>query len=170
MFKSLKFWLLFFIVCFANFSFANPSTVYQSWNYESHPNHQYGNQTEIAVIVSTNSLNLIFPNQGSNWVAIGIGRNPRQGTSIVLSVDRGEIACQNPNSCKLLVKFDDFNPKYWEVRKASDGSTDNVKIMDSTNFISAASRARRIQITLPMVNNGDQVIEFRSSQKLIWKQ
>lgn len=118
-------------------------------------------------IISNNSLSLGFPYQGRNHGQI-IVRNKGGRTTVMVSVEKGQIQCNDYSGCDVMVRFDDAPPQRFSGTESADNDSKVFFLNNEPRFIAAARKAKRILIRFTMYQQGQQTLEFSSNQPLTW--
>lgn len=77
-----------------------------TWDYNTSEDTMSGKMTELASLMSTKSLHLSFPYNGTNYGYLIVRQHPQYGLGVIVEVDKGQILC-GIYTCKLKVRFDD---------------------------------------------------------------
>jgi hypothetical protein len=139
------------------------------WRYQDETDQMTGKKAEYATIQSDNSLSLGFPYSGRNHGTLTVRKHPKHGVDVLVSVDKGQILCHSYSGCYVAVRFDAGKPQRFSALEPGDHSSETVFIENSSRFIQAAKKAKRILLQVTMYREGEQVLEFTSPVELVWK-
>lgn len=144
-------------------------SAYADWKYSDLTDAMTSKKTKLASQVSINTLSLSRPYQGENFGRIFVRQHPTEGLDVLLTVDKGQIICNNYNGCNVSVRFDDSPPVQFSAGGTTDHSSTTLFLKNEKKFIASASKANRILVQLTMYQAGQQVFEFFAAEPLIWK-
>lgn len=139
-----------------------------SWRYVDNVDQMTSKATSHAVLESSNSLNLDSPYTGKNNGTLTVRKHPRYGTSVIFSIEQGQLMCRS-SQCDVKVRFDDGQPITFSGTEPADSSSTMIFINNSSKFIAAASKAKRILVQTSVYQNGAPVLEFFAPEPLVWK-
>jgi hypothetical protein len=139
------------------------------WRYQDETDQMTGKKAEYATIQSDNSLNLGFPYSGRNHGTLTVRKHPKHGLDVIVSVDKGQILCRSYSGCFVVARFDSGKPQRFSALEPGDHSSESVFIQNSSRFVQAAKKAKRILVQVTMFREGEQVLEFSSPVELVWK-
>lgn len=128
-----------------------------------------GKAAKYAELISANTLALNFPYQGKNHGSLVVRRHPKYGLDVVVSVEKGQILCRSYDGCEVYVRFDQGKPQRFSAMPAADHSSEVVFLTARSRFIASASKAKRILVQIPMYQAGEQVLDFKTTEPLVWK-
>lgn len=154
---------LVFISCFSGNLFAG------NWNYDKSKDKMSGKSIEIAMLTSENSLQLGFPYSGVNYGHIMIRKHPQYGLSVIVSVNKGQILC-GVYTCHFKIRFNDGAVQDFTMAPSADHSSEAVFAKSPEWAVKHLRNAKSILIQIPMYNEGNQILEFKVDQPLVWPQ
>lgn len=139
------------------------------WQYDESADKMTGKKTTTAVIESNNSLALGFPYKGQNNGRIFVRRHPSYGLDVFVTVQKGQILCRSYDGCNIAVRFDDGQPVKFSGKSAADYDSTVVFLGNTSRFIEAAKKAKKIFVQLTMYQAGAPVLEFYADKPLLWE-
>lgn len=138
------------------------------WEYRESEDAMTSKVTKFASITSEDSLSLDFPYSGLNYGMLMVRKHPRSGTNVLVRVSKGQMMCQSYQDCSVTIRFDDGKPVTWAAVGPDDGSNETIFLHNEARFIERAKKAKRILISIPFYQNGNQVLEFVTPVGLEW--
>lgn len=139
------------------------------WSTDESQDKMTGKVRKTASVLSSDSLSLGFPYQGSNHGVLGVRRHPQFGLDVYLRIDKGQILCSSYRGCKVLVKFDAAAPVSFEGAESADHDSSIVFIENPNKFIGLARKAQSITVQIGLYQNGMQTLTFNTPGGLTWK-
>lgn len=130
------------------------------WQYETSIDKMTSNETKFATITSNESLNLEPPYDGINYGYLTLRK--KNELNIYISIDRGQISGEYDN-LYVMVRFDDEKPIRFDYNEPQDYSSDLIFIDNESKFLSKLKKSKKVLISLPLYQNGNQVLEFNTS-------
>lgn len=143
----------------ASSSYETP-LVGEQWTYSHSPDDMTSKTVGQALVTSTNSIYLDSPYDGAQNGTLSLRTHPRFGTDVIVRIEQGQILCRSYEDCTLLVRFDDAEPTAYSAVGPSDGSSDTVFIRNYARFVTAMKAAKKVRVSLPIYQNGNQTLEF----------
>lgn len=133
------------------------------WKHEIKEDKMGRGSDEIATIISSNSLSLSAPYNGTQNASLSLRWLRNCSNEFVVAIDKGQIVCEL-ETCGLLVKVD--NEKAFRITGShpKDGSSDVVVGGLSTEELRKIKDAKKILIEVTVYQNGEQVLEFDSKE------
>jgi len=126
------------------------------WVYDQRED-KMGGTIHSADILSKNTVSFDFPYQGEQGATLSIRKHPRWGTSVMISIRRGQFVCRS-SGCALTVRFDDGKAMRFMASEPSDGSS-NLLFFDRD--ISAEIRkSNMLRVEAVFYQEGARVFEF----------
>jgi hypothetical protein len=144
------------LIAFA--AFLAPATGHADWEFTSETSKMGGAASRIAMVHSSNAIDLKPPYQGAQHATLGL-RYGRDGIEAVLMIDRGHFLCDN-EVCSLKVRFDDAKPRRYGANLPDDGTHTALFIQKTSRFVGALRKAQRVQIEAEFLNSGSKMLEF----------
>jgi hypothetical protein len=138
-----------------------------SWNYDTSTDKMTDAKTYQASLKSIDSLSLDFPYSGANYGKITVRKHPSYGLAVIFSVDKGLFMC-GVYDCTILVRFDDEKAVKWAFALPNDGSRDAMFARNPKGFVAKLTKTTRLLISVPMYQEGTQVLEFEAETPLKW--
>ena len=139
-----------------NTSAPKPST----WHYSSTTDKMTGRTTYIATIQSTNTVNFEFPYSGDQRGKLTL--RVRKGTDqdIMFSIERGQLLGVPLETKTATVRFDDSQPREFNVADSTDHDTTIVFFKKTWDFYDRMKNAKRVRVSMPVYNEGHPVFDF----------
>lgn len=144
-----------------------PPPADEAWEYLSGADEMTGKITSMATIPSKEEYELPFPYQGGTHARLTLRHHPRQGTDVMLTINKGQLQCFAFTGCKVLVRFDDAEPSTFKASGPEDASNDTLFINGSKKFIAALKKTKRVKIELPFFQHGTRLFTFKT-EDLTW--
>lgn len=133
------------------------------WVYDQRED-KMGGTIYSADILSKNTVSFDFPYQGEQRATLGIRKHPRWGTSVMISIRRGQFVCRL-SDCSLMVRFDERKATRFAASEPADGSSD---LLFFDRDISADIRkASVLRVEAVFYQEGARAFEFDVSG-LVW--
>lgn len=130
------------------------------WSYPENQDQMTSAVTSHAITTSLNSFELGFPYTGRQSARLNLRKHPRYGIDVLVSVERGQILCDNYSNTTVNVRFDDEAPRRYGCDSPSSNESDVIFIENPRDFIRRAKRAERVLIELQFFQNPPVVLEF----------
>lgn len=139
------------------------------WQYQHETDKMTGKEARHALAESNNTLSLAFPYSGRNHGNLQVRQHPKYGLDVIVYVDKGQLLCRShDDSCAVMIKFDDAQPIHFSGTPSADHDSKVIFLRDARRFINRAQKAKRILVQVSVFQNGDQILEFHSSNPLQW--
>lgn len=145
------------------------TSAHAEWVYTQDTDPMTSKPVRRGSLQSTNTLNLKFPYQGTNYGVLEIRQHPKYGLNAIVSIDKGQILCPHYDGCAVSVRFDDGKPLSFQGAASSDRSSNIVFLSPASRFIASAQKAKRILVQVSLFQAGDQVLEFKAPTPLQWQ-
>jgi hypothetical protein len=113
----------------------------------------------IAYNQSSNILNFDFPYAGPQHATLMLRKHPRNGLSVLLSIEKGQFIC-DVDGCVLLVRFDDGAAETFKASESESRESTMLFIEDEKRFIRKLQAAKKLRIEASFYQEGFRVIEF----------
>lgn len=136
------------------------------WEYAQTEDKMTSRKVQRAYLESDNSLSLSLPYTGANSARLSVS-STSDGLRVLIQVQKGQMLC-GYDDCHVNVRFDDEKPRRWSASEPADHSKDALFLDNEAAFVARAKKAKRILISVPFYQNGNQVLEFSSSKPLEW--
>lgn len=130
------------------------------WKYETKADEFSGVTQNFASVVSTNELQFDFPYNGGARFQL-ILRDLGKGEDVLIKATKGQFQTYDET---IKVRFDDGEPKTYNISGSEDGSADVIFISNSPSFIANLKDSTSIKIEAPFYNEGRQVIYFDTAE------
>jgi hypothetical protein len=131
-----------------------------SWEYSEEVDKMTSKTIKFASIISNESLNLDSPYDGMNYGRLCVRK--KEGLNIYVSVDKGQISGEYDNHY-IMVRFDEEKAMRFDYNEPQDNSSDLIFIDNETKFLSKLKKSKKVLISLPFYQNGNQILEFNTS-------
>ena len=136
------------------------------WTYSTTPNPMTSQPIRSGSTHSVNVLQFHGPFAGPQHATLTIRSHPREGTDVLLSVERGQFL-SSTSGCQALVRFDDASPIPFAATEPVDASSTAVFVRSVGQFLQSLRGAHRVLIEATFYQEGNRVIEFHT-QGLEW--
>lgn len=137
------------------------------WHYSEEQDQMGRGSIKRAWIESSNVINFGFPYAGDQRGTLTIRKHPSYGKDVILEIDKGQFLV-GIDGCTVNVRFDDGKARPFSAVGPADHGTTSLFISNYTSFVSAAKKAKKIQMEAPFFQEGMRVFEF-DSQGLNWE-
>ena len=131
------------------------------WQYSTNDDMATGKKSSSATLQSENTLSFGFPYEGSQFARLTLRRHPRYGFDAFISINEGQILCNNYTNPYILVRFDDGNMQQFECAEPADNSSTYSFIRNAAQFERALKKASVAYITLTFYQEGSQALKFK---------
>ncbi|AWK07089.1 hypothetical protein HYN56_23795 [Flavobacterium crocinum] len=135
------------------------ATTTNKWEYHQSTDKMTSKAINFAQIMSNQSLDLEFPYEGTNYGRLTLRK--KDGLDIYLSIDKGQITGGYDNNY-ISVRFDEEKPMKFSYTEPQDGSSDLIFIDNGVKFLSKLKKSKKILISLPLYQAGNQILEFNT--------
>lgn len=139
----------------------------QSWNYADGEDKMSGKSVRRAYVSSVNTVNFKFPYSGVQQAMLTIRKHPRWGTSVYLSLDKGQFVC-GYDDCDIRVRFSKGSTQRMSASAPDDHSSNLLFINNTSTFIAQSRKADKVYMEADFFQEGSRVFEFDISD-LEWK-
>ena len=136
-----------------------PASAGIGWDYDERVDPMTSKKTTTASFQSDQSLNLDAPYAGKNFATVFVRQSPRSGLDVILRIDKGQLVCP-VSGCRVLVRFDDQEPRYFSATEPADHSPNVLFLEPASGFVASARKAKRIRIQANIYQHGAPVMEF----------
>ncbi len=124
-----------------------------------------GGVNRYAEIDSTNEVDFDPPYSGPQHAHLIVRKIAGSDHfEVLLTIDRGQMVCADPESCTVAVKFDDAPPQNYSASHSDDGDSKVYFLGDDPNdsdvFEAALNEAKIVKIQPTVYQNGSPVFEF----------
>lgn len=140
---------------------AEEKASYGSWQYSTDEDMASGKTSSFAGLKSENTLDLGFPYQGPQFAQLTLRRHPRYGFDAFISIDKGQILCNEYTNPHILVRFDKSDVQQFECAEPSDNSSTHAFIRNADEFERGLKGASTAYITLTLYQEGSQSLKFK---------
>lgn len=129
----------------------------ETWLYSSSTDKMTGVTSYHASTGSLNTVNFEFPYAGEQHARLMATSN-----SLILWIERGQVVCHSySDPCRVLVKFDQSEPQYYDWRSSGDDST-TISSYDE-KLIKRLYAAKKMTVRLQVYQNGYPDFDFTVS-------
>jgi len=136
------------------------SVLGSQWNYDSSTDEMSGKINKIAIVQSTNTVELKFPYEGAQHGFIAL-RKSGKSELVTFSIEKGQLLCTGSyNTCLLLVRFDEDEPINFAAIGYPNISTTMLNIRDYKRFMSRLRAAKIVRISPRLYQEGSVVFKF----------
>ena len=137
-----------------------------TWTYDTVKN-EMGESTIMATIQSTNKVDFDFPYQGGSVGYLVIKKSARGGLNIMYRVSNGQIDVDIIEGTDIRVKYDDENPKTYNMSSSNDNSTDVLFFNGETSVLSKIKNSKKVVVEVPFFQGGNKQFTF-NTENLKW--
>jgi hypothetical protein len=138
-----------------------------NWHYSQDTDKMDSSLTQLANIISENSLALGFPYAGENRGHLGVRKEKKSGLNVWFNIDKGQLICNSYDGCQIDVRFDDAPPIKFHGVGPADHSSNTVFLQPEGKFVELAKKAKQIRVAATIYQAGTQILEF-STEPLVW--
>lgn len=131
-----------------------------TWEYSEEIDKMTSKSTKFASIRSNESLNLDSPYDGLNYGQLVLRK--KEGLNIYVSVGKGQITGEYDDHY-VMVRFDEEKAIRFSYSEPQDNSSDLIFIDNENKFLSELKKSKKVLISLPFYQNGNQILEFNTS-------
>lgn len=131
------------------------------WQYSTNDDMATGKKSSSATLQSENTLSFGFPYEGSQFARLTLRRHPRYGFDAFISINKGQILCNDYTNPYILVRFDDGDMQQFECAEPADNSSTYSFIRNAAQFERALKKASVAYITLTFYQEGSQALKFK---------
>lgn len=130
------------------------------WNYYPITDNATGKTAKLGSLTSKNSMNFGSPYSGEQYGRFTVINHPRYGVNAYLSIERGQLLCNNYNNPNILVRFDDGPAVRYSCSEPADYSSDTVFINNVGGLEAGMKTAKKMFITVSVYDEGSRTWEF----------
>jgi hypothetical protein len=140
----------------------NETAPASNWEYTSEKDPMTDRMSRHACVRSENEAQLDMPYE-PNPMRLCLRDSPQYGRDAYVELlGDGQIMCQSYQACRVMVRFDDGQPRAFSAIGPADNSTNLVFIRDRSSFERAIRSADRTIIQIPFYQAGNQAIIFNT--------
>lgn len=129
------------------------------WEYRV-SEHEMGGQLRTAATASLETFELGFPYQRPQRGQLTIRQHPRDGLDVMVSIERGQIICDDYRGNRLQVRFGDRSAQRWRCSGTASGDSTLVFMAQPDRFLTELRRVEEVRIELLLYREGNQVLRF----------
>jgi hypothetical protein len=137
------------------------------WVYSSTLDAMTSQPIRFATTRSLEELQFHTPYEGPQHATLIIRNHPREGTTVILAVERGRFVC-TVSGCRLLVRFDDAPAVSFDAFEPTDGSSNGLFLRPVGQFLQLVRTSHRVIVEGTFYQEGSRAIEF-ATQGLEWE-
>lgn len=137
------------------------------WDYAENEDNMSGKSVRRAYVSSLNTVNFRFPYEGTQRATLTIRKHPRWGTSVYISIDKGQFVC-GYDDCDVRVRFSKGSAQRMTASEPDDHSSNILFISTASSFIGQARKSEKVFVEAGFYQEGNKVFEFDISG-LDWK-
>lgn len=130
-----------------------------SWRYAADPDSMGKGTIHFAGNESTNTLSFKFPYTGEQHATLSLRKHPRQGSDVLIAIERGQFVC-GIDRCNVLVRFDDGDSMRFNAVGPSDHSSTALFITPFDKFYTRMLKAKRVRIEADFYQEGTRMMDF----------
>jgi hypothetical protein len=137
------------------------------WQYSTQLD-KINNKTSIFnQLESNNSIEYGFP-YGNQKMTLTVRKAPSDGTSVYVSLRKGQLICDISRGCPVKARFDSLPPMTFTGRTPSDYSSDTLFLFPEEKFIANLRKSKNTVIEVVFYQHGAVQYEF-STDGFQWK-
>ena len=140
--------------------YAKEAAAAGKWNYDTYNDEATGKTAKRAVLISENTMNFSSPYQGTQFGRFTVRNHPRYGIDAFLSIDNGQLLCDNYNNPNILIRFDKGAASTYRCNGPSDHSSDVVFIEGVGRLEDRMRSAKKMYVTISVYREGSRTWEF----------
>jgi hypothetical protein len=115
--------------------------------------------TQNALVMSDNSIEIIYPNRAITYLAIQLRKHPQNGTDVILRINNGQLDCTAKN-CKVSVVFNMGSPTVFVGYQPNNQSNDLIYLNDAKGFIAELKKYQKAFVEVSFYNSGKHTFVF----------
>ena len=138
-----------------------PSDTHASWRYSTQPDKIHNKTTVFDQLESDNSIDYGFP-YGTQSMLLTVRKAPSDGTTVYVSIKKGQLICDISDGCPIEVRFDSSPPMTFTGRTPSDYSSDTLFLIPAQKFIANLRKSKRTVIEVVFYQHGAVQYEFNT--------
>lgn len=130
------------------------------WTYTTRVDNATGKTAKFGALTSKNSMNFGFPYAGEQYGRFTVRNHPRFGVDAYLSINQGQLLCDDYSNPNVLVRFDDGPAVPYSCGSPADHSSETVFIHNVGSLETKMKTAKRMFITVSVHGEGSRTWEF----------
>lgn len=130
------------------------------WIYSDFTDDATGKRAKTAKLTSKNSMNFGFPYSGIQYGRFTVRNHPRHGVDAYLSIDQGQLLCDNYSNTTVLVRFDNGAATRYACSGPADHSSETVFIRNVGGLEAGMKTAKKMYVTISVYQEGQRTWEF----------
>ena len=136
------------------------SNIPLGWSYLQVNDEMSGKKSNIANVLSTNTVQFKFPYNGIQHATLELRTHPRFGEDIIFKIEKGQILCHSYEKCIVIVKFDEKEPQEFHASSANDNSSDVIFINNYQSFVEQMLKSKQVLISVGIYQEGSPTFSF----------
>lgn len=137
------------------------------WNMGNNIDSVSGKESKVAIMDSTNQVEMDFPYNGGSIGSIIIRKHPRFGKDVIFKVSKGQLLCDISDGCSVQVRFDDKPARQVHANEPSDHSSDTLFLSGYDRLVKEIKSSKKMIVEANFFQNGLRTYEF-SIEGLQW--
>ena len=130
------------------------------WSYSTYVDQATGKQAKRGSLTSKNSMNFGFPYSGTQYGRFVVRNHPRYGVDAYLSINEGQLLCDNYSNTSVLVRFDNGAASSYTCNSPADHSSQTVFIEGVGRLEGRMKTAKKMYVTINVYGEGSNTWEF----------
>lgn len=130
-----------------------------NWDYYENEDEMDNSKRYFAYTVSKNKLEFEFPYNGGSELILTL-RKGKDGTDVILRIDKGQFMGGLFGNEVIRVKFDDNKPINFTYSSPDTGSSEVIFINNEKKFISLLKTAKKVKIEPMFFDVGSMIVDF----------
>ena len=130
------------------------------WNMGNDVDSVSGKESKVAIMDSTNQVEMDFPYNGGSTGSIIIRKHPRFGKDVIFKVSKGQLLCDISDGCSVSVRFDDKPAFQVHANEPSDHSSDTLCLSGYDRLVKEIKASKKMIVEANFFQNGLRTYEF----------
>lgn len=131
------------------------------WRYRTLPDKINNKVSVFQELESRNSIDYGFP-YGTQKMQLTVRKAPSDGTSVYVSLQKGQLICDISRGCNVKVRFDDAPAVTFTGRAPADYSSDTLFLTPAERFIGDLKKSKAAVIEVVFYQHGAVQYEFNT--------
>jgi hypothetical protein len=130
------------------------------WNMGNDIDSVSGKESKVAIMDSTNEVEMAFPYNGGSTGSIIIRKHPRHGKDVIFKVSKGQLLCDISDGCSVSVRFDDKPARQVHATEPADHSSDTLFLSGYDRLVNEIKASKKMIVEATFYQNGARTYEF----------
>lgn len=131
------------------------------WNMGNDIDSVSGKPSKVAIMDSTNLVDMEFPYNGGSVGSIIIRKHPRYGKDVIFKVSKGQLLCDISDGCAISVRFDDKPARQVHATEPADHSNDTLFLSGYDRLVKDIKSSKKMIVEATFFQNGARTYEFQ---------